>query len=239
MAGAPDEESTIAAQADLDSRFFPQIVAIVLLLSATSGIVDAVAYQRFGVFVANQTGNLVIVAIDIMEQQATATTGLSLVALVSFIIGVYSAMWLRVVLLRHGSPARTRVLLLSLESALIALVAISVFIAGETDTAYVAVTVLSLSQAVQAVVIMRIVGIAIQTVVINTALVQSATWWFDGRRRASLVAFSTPVGYFLGAAIGAYLTRLPPPTALTSALVTTVASMLVARQIRSRGAKID
>jgi uncharacterized membrane protein YoaK (UPF0700 family) len=53
------------------------------------------------------------------------------------------------------------------------------------------------------------------------------------------VAFSTPVGYFLGAAIGAYLTRLPPPTALTSALVTTVASMLVARQIRSRGATID
>lgn len=239
MAGAPDEESTSAAQSDLDSRFSPQIVAIVLLLSATSGIVDAVAYQRFGVFVANQTGNLVIVAIDIMEQQATASTGLSLVALVSFIIGVYAAMWLRVVLLRHGSPARTRVLLLSLESALIAIVAICVFIAGETATAYVAVMLLSLSQAVQAVVIMRIVGIAIQTVVINTALVQSATWWFDGRRRASLVAFSTPVGYFLGAAIGAYLTRLPPPTALTSALVTTVASMLVARQIRSRGATID
>jgi uncharacterized membrane protein YfcA len=86
---------------------------------------------------------------------------------------------------------------------------------------------------------MRIVGIAVQTVVINTALVQSATWWFGGRRKASLVAFSTPVGYLVGAAIGAYLTRWPPPTALTSALITATASMLVARHVQSRGAVIE
>ena len=226
-------------QADLDLRFFPEVAAIVLLLSATSGIVDAVAYQRFGVFVANQTGNLVVVAVDFIDGQSVQSAGLSLVALMSFIIGVFAAMWLRVVLLRHGSHARTRVVLLSLESALIAIVAVIVLLAGETTTGYFAIPLLSVSQAVQAVVIMRIVGIAVQTVVINTALVQSATWWFGGRRKASLVAFSTPVGYLVGAAIGAYLTRWPPPTALTSALITATASMLVARHVQSRGAVIE
>ena len=231
--------SPTQGQPDLDSRFFPEVAAIVLLLSATSGIVDAVAYQRFGVFVANQTGNLVVVAVDFIDGQSVLSAGLSLVALVSFVIGVFAAMWLRVALLRRGSHARTRVLLLSLEVALIAIVAVSVLLAGETATGYLAIPLLSISQAVQAVVIMRIVGIAVQTVVINTALVQSATWWFGGRRRASVVAFSTPVGYLVGATIGAYLTRWPSPTALTSALITASASMLVARHIRSRGALIE
>jgi uncharacterized membrane protein YoaK (UPF0700 family) len=236
---SPSPESLPTAEADLDARFFPEVVAIVILLSATSGIVDAVAYQRFGVFVANQTGNLVIVAVDVIEQTALASAALSLVALVSFVIGVFGAMALRVALLRRGSPTRTRVILLSIETALIAIVALGVVLGGEERTKFVAVTLLSVSQAVQAVVIMRIVGIAIQTVVINTALVQSATWWFGGRRKAALVAFSTPVGYLVGAVIGAFLTRLPPPTALSSALLTALASMLVARHIRSRGALIE
>jgi uncharacterized membrane protein YoaK (UPF0700 family) len=238
MTGPPQGEST-PETADLDGRFFPEVAALVLLLSATSGIVDAVAYQRFGVFVANQTGNLVVVAVDFIDGQSALSAGLSLVALVSFVIGVFAAMWLRVALLRHGSHARARVVLLSLEVALIAIVAVSIMFAGETATGYLAIALLSISQAVQAIVILRIVGIAVQTVVINTALVQSATWWFGGRRRASVVAFSTPVGYLVGATIGAYLTRWPPPTALTSALLTATASMLVARHIQSRGAQIE
>ena len=238
MTGPPQGEST-PETADLDGRFFPEVAAIVLLLSATSGIVDAVAYQRFGVFVANQTGNLVVVAVDFIDGQSVLSAGLSLVALVSFVIGVFAAMWLRVALLRHGSHARARVVLLSLEVALIAVVAVSIMLAGEAATGYLAIALLSISQAVQAIVILRIVGIAVQTVVINTALVQSATWWFGGRRRASVVAFSTPVGYLVGATIGAYLTRWPPPTALTSALLTATASMLVARHIQSRGAQIE
>jgi uncharacterized membrane protein YoaK (UPF0700 family) len=238
MTGPPQGEST-PETADLDGRFFPEVAAIVLLLSATSGIVDAVAYQRFGVFVANQTGNLVVVAVDFIDGQSALSAGLSLVALVSFVIGVFAAMWLRVALLRHGSHARARVVLLSLEVALIAIVAVSIMLAGEAATGYLAIALLSASQAVQAIVILRIVGIAVQTVVINTALVQSATWWFGGRRRASIVAFSTPVGYLVGATLGAYLTRWPSPTALTSALITATASMLVARHIQSRGARIE
>ena len=231
---------TSGGEDDLDLRFLPPVVALVLLLAATSGIVDAVAYQRFGVFVANQTGNLVVVAVSATTGSGgNLTTGLSLVALVSFVVGVFAAMWLRTLLRVRLSVSQVRVLLLGIEALLIALVGVAVLIAGETATAYLAVALLSASQAMHAVVITRVVGVAIQTVVINTALVQSATWWFGGRRRAALVAFSTPVGYLVGAALGSTLTRFPPPTALASALVTATASALVAQGIRSRGAPID
>ena len=68
---------------------------------------------------------------------------------------------------------------------------------------------------------------------------QVADWLSRGYRRAALIAFAVPVGYFLGATMGAVLTRIPPPTALVSALVLALLSLVVAAHLRSRGGDLD
>ena len=224
---------------DADSRFAGSVFAIVVLLSATSGIVDAVAFARFGVFVANQTGNLVIVALSLAREQPVETQIASVLALVTFTIGVFAAVLLRRALLPRLGQPRVRVVMLGIEAVLIAITGLGVVLWGAKGFAFAAVILLSLSQAIQAAVVTRIIGIAVQTVVINTALVQSAEAWSAGRRRASAIAFGTPIGYMVGAFAGALLLRFPPPTALLTALVTAGAALAVAHAIRVRGASIE
>jgi uncharacterized membrane protein YoaK (UPF0700 family) len=231
--------STPATPDDVNRQFAAATFAIVVLLSATSGIVDAVAFARFGVFVANQTGNLVIVSLSLAREQPVETRIASVLALGTFTIGVFLAVLLRKVLLRRMPQARTRVVMLSLEAILIALTGLGVVIWGTKQFAYLAVVMLSLSQSIQAAVVTRIIGLAVQTVVINTALVQSAEAWAVGRRRAAAIAFGTPIGYLLGAFIGAILLRFPPPTALMSALITAAAALITAHVIRVRGGRIE
>ncbi len=231
--------ATPAPAQDFNREYATATFAIVVLLSATSGIVDAVAFERFGVFVANQTGNLVIVALGLAKEQTLETRVASIIALVTFTIGVFVAVKFRSILRRRLSQARARVIMLLVEAILIAITGLGVLLWGEQTVAYGAVFLLSLSQAFQAAVITRIVGLAVQTVVINTALVQSAEAWVGGRRRASTIAFGTPIGYLIGAFTGALLLRFPAPTALWSALITAAAATVIAHRIRMAGAKID
>ena len=79
--------STPAQPQDANRNFAAETFAIVVLLSATSGIVDAVALSRFGVFVANQTGNLVIVSLSLAKEQPVETQIASVLALLTFTIG--------------------------------------------------------------------------------------------------------------------------------------------------------
>ena len=230
---------TPASHDEVDRRFARPIFAIVVLLAGTSGIVDALAFERFGVFVANQTGNLVIVALGLAHEQATQTRVASIIALVTFTVGVFLAVALRKQLRKRYSEDIVRVVLLSVEAALIASAGISVALWGEVAVAYVAVGLLSLSQAVQSAVITRIVGMSIQTVVINTALVQSANSWAAGHSRAAAIALGTPIGYLLGAFCGALLLRLPAPTASMSALVTSTAALVIAHRLQRAGATFD
>lgn len=234
-----------------ERSFTGSTLAVVLLLSATSGIVDAVAFARFGVFVANQTGNLVIVALGLAQEQSLQTRVASIIALVTFTLGVFLAVWIRNMLRRRlkqhepdGSAStaandRARSIMLGLEAALIAVAGVGIAMWGTKSFAYVAVALLSLSQAVQAVVVTRIVGIAIQTVVINTALVESAEALGRGKRRVSAIAFGTPVGYLLGALIGALLVRQSPPADLVLALVTATAAAFIAHRIARKGAEVE
>lgn len=231
--------ATPAPDEDFVRQYAPATFAIVVLLSATSGIVDAVAFERFGVFVANQTGNLVIAALSLAKEQTLETRVASIIALVTFTVGVFVAVTCRKLLLRRLTAPRVRVIMLWIEATLIAITGLGVFLWGEQAIAYVAVFLLSLAQAFQAAVITRIVGLAVQTVVINTALVQSAEAWAVGRRRAATIAFGTPIGYLIGAFLGAILLRFPAPTALMSALVTAAAATFIAHRIRLMGAKID
>ena len=210
-----------------------------MLLAATSGIVDSIAFARFGVFVANQTGNLVIVTLSLAGEQKTTTLVACSIALLTFTIGVFLAIFIRRELRKRGGVPRARVAMLTIQVALIAATSAGVLIWGDVAFAYTAVLLLSLSQAFQAAVVTRIVGVAIQTVVINTALVQSADAWATGRRRAAAIAFGTPIGYLVGAFLGALLMRTSGRGALLSAVVTAAIATWIAHRIRLRGAAID
>lgn len=226
-------------EGDADIQFVGPAFAIVVLLAATSGIVDAIAFSRFGVFVANQTGNLVVVTLSLAGEQKTTTLVACTIALVTFSIGVFVAILMRRELRKRGGVPRARVAMLSIEVSLIAITSVGVLIWGDAAFAYAAVLLLSLSQSFQATVITRIVGVAIQTVVINTALVQSADAWATGRRRAAAIAFGTPIGYLVGAFLGALLMRTSGRGALLSAVVTAAIATWIAHRIRLRGAAID
>lgn len=224
---------------DVDRAFATPIFAIVVLLSATSGIVDSIAFERFGVFVANQTGNLVVIALSLAGEQRATTLTACAIALVSFTAGVFIAILMRREMRKRFGIPRARVLTLAIESSLIAITSIGVFVWGTATFAYAAVALLSLSQAFQAAVVTRIVGIVLQTVVINAALVQSAEAWSTGRRRAGAIAFGTPIGYLLGAFAGALLMRSSVHAALFSAVFTAAAATVIAYRIEVRGATIE
>ena len=90
-----------------------------------------------------------------------------------------------------------------------------------------------------AAVVTRIVGMAIQTVVINTSLVQSAEALSMGRRRAAAIAFGTPIGYLLGAFVAALLLKSSAHAALFAGVVTAGAATAIAYRIQARGATIE
>ena len=224
---------------DVDRSLAGPIFAIVVLLAATSGIVDAIAFTRFGVFVANQTGNLVIITLSLTGEQKASTLTACGIALISFTVGVFAAILLRRALRRRMGITRARAITLVIESGLIVLTSIGVLVWGDVEFAYAAVLLLSLSQAFQAAVVTRIVGMAIQTVVINTSLVQSAEALSMGRRRAAAIAFGTPIGYLLGAFVAALLLKSSAHAALFAGVATAGAATLIAYRIQARGATIE
>lgn len=224
---------------DVERAFAGPLFAIVVLLAATSGIVDAIAFARFGVFVANQTGNLVIITLSLTGEQRASTLTACGIALVTFTVGVFVAILIRrAVRTKMGVP-RARVVTLIIESALIIVTSVGVLVWGDVEFAYAAVLLLSLSQAFQAVVVTRIVGMAIQTVVINTSIVQSAEAWSMGRRRAAAIAFGTPIGYLLGALVAALLLKSSAHAALFAGVATAGAATVIAYRIQARGATIE
>lgn len=229
----------MARPVDVGRAYAGPIFAIVVLLAATSGIVDAIAFARFGVFVANQTGNLVIVTLSLTGEQKASTLAACGIALASFTVGVFVAILIRKGLRRRMGIPRARVITLVIESCLIILTSIGVLVWGDVAFAYAAVFLLSLSQAFQAAVVTRIVGMAIQTVVINTSLVQSAEAWSMRRRRAAAIAFGTPIGYLLGAFIAALLLKSSAHAALFAAVGTAAVATLIAYRIQVRGATIE
>jgi uncharacterized membrane protein YoaK (UPF0700 family) len=224
---------------DVDRENARPLFAIILLLAATSGIVDALAFSRFGVFVANQTGNLVIVTLSLTGEDREAALMASAIALAAFTVGVFLAIVIRRWMRQRVSAPRARVATLVIESTFIVLASVGALVWGDARFVYAAVLLLSLSQAFQATVVTRIVGVAIQTVVINTSIVQSAEAWSAGRRRVGAIAFGTPIGYLLGAAIAALLLRLSAPAALLAAVVTAGLATGIAYRIEARGVDLD
>ena len=67
--------------------------AMVLLLAMVAGAMDARDYQSFGVFTANQAGNMVLLWVKLLEQPAVAL--LSLGSLIGAALGIAFVVYLR------------------------------------------------------------------------------------------------------------------------------------------------
>ncbi|MFM9134674.1 MAG: YoaK family protein [bacterium] len=225
--------------AGIAKGYVPHVFALVVLLSATSGGVDAVAYARFGVFVANQTGNLVIVVLSLLEGQRDRAMLASLVSLVTFTIAVFASVYLRRFLARHMSGLHVRYALLGVEALLIAVVATGMVLFGASSVDLGSIALLAASQGLQAVLLTRIAGLLVSTVVINVALVQSARAWAAGMRLAAFIALATPLGYLLGVSLALIPLNTLPALALCGAVATALGAIVVVRLMRESAMEFD
>jgi uncharacterized membrane protein YoaK (UPF0700 family) len=90
----------------------PTVVLTLLVLTAVAGGVDAVAYLHLGgVFISNQTGNLLLLAMSASGKQVV-DVGAALASFLFFLAGVMvTAGWFRVTADPHGRSARSALLL--------------------------------------------------------------------------------------------------------------------------------
>lgn len=185
-------------------------VALALVLTIATGIVDAIGFTRlFHVFPANQTGNLVLLGISVGDP-ALDEWWRPAAAMAAFAVGVAVA-WL---LGRDRGPTRRRAPLLGIECVLLVAVAL---LAGDVTPLEPSVrgphlalvlALASLAMGIQTVVIGRVAGIAMSTTFETEAIVRLAETTVDGthrppeRIRTILVLTAVLLAYSGGAAIG-------------------------------------
>lgn len=183
-------------------------VTLVLLLAAASGGIDVVAYLRYDVFVANQTGNLIIISLGITQGTQNDPVLPSLVSLAAFMLAVLVTARIRRYLVNRGTPEqRVRHRALIAEAVLLGIAAVIIVLDldRESEVRLGVIALLAASQGIQAVVLVRALGVAVQTVAINGPLVSTLNLAAQGQRWRAIVAGSAPIGYAVGAGGGALL----------------------------------
>jgi uncharacterized membrane protein YoaK (UPF0700 family) len=227
---------------------FRLAVALIATLAAVSGAVDVVSLVYAEVFVANQTGNLVVVAaasISSPDRVALAVT-----ALVCFTLGVVLAALIRRAMSSRFSLTATRETQLAVEVALIVAAAVLLALTpSDRGLRLLApIALLALAQGIQAVLLTRLLGRGVRTVAVTgpltDAIVQGVESWGrptapgGNRRRMVLLAVATPAGYAVGAALGAVAVRYGAHIGLVAAVLLSGVAAVVARGVELRGADI-
>lgn len=221
------------------------VVIAVLLLAAMSGGVDVLAYLRYEVFVANQTGNLVFVQLGLAGVQQDPAVVASIVGLASFTVTVVIAVRLRIVLERRGTGEptalhqRMSLPFLGGEIVLIAVSAVIIALDPSKRFGLVVVGLLSVSQGLQAVIITRAFGVGIQTVAINTALVNFGRIVGSKTQATALLALATPLGYALGVFVVALVQRGSQAIGLLSVVVFGLIAMALIRTLLRQGTVVE
>jgi uncharacterized membrane protein YoaK (UPF0700 family) len=198
----------VSTPAVLRRELLISAVVLVMLLSWASGGIDVVAFLRYDVFVANQTGNLIIIAIGVTQNEARDPVLPSVVSLGSFMVAVLvTALARRFLVARGSTDQQVRHQALMIEAGLLVLAAVLILfrVDDQGDVRFGVIALLAFSQGIQAVVLVRVLGVAVQTVAINGPLVSTLNLAAQGQRWRALVAGSAPVGYALGAGVGAVL----------------------------------
>jgi uncharacterized membrane protein YoaK (UPF0700 family) len=134
--------------AEASWRRDPAEVLALLVLTAVAGGIDAVAYLHLGgVFISNQTGNLLLLAMSASGEQVV-DVGAALASLLFFVAGVMiTAGWFRGGALQGARPARS-VLLLAAAATLI--IAGAGLVAADPTRHGIAVIPLALAMGAQA-----------------------------------------------------------------------------------------
>jgi len=187
-----------------------------LTLAAVTGCVDAIGFTRlFGVFPANQTGNIVLFGISVGDE-STAEWWRPGLAMLAFALGVALAH-------RGGQPLpdrHRRTVLLSVEALALAVVAL---MAGDVTrhhllhgtTAVVVLAVAAAAMGMQTVLLGRVAGISVSTTFETGAIVRLTETVTElpgsqlsvaGRRTVTVLA-SVVVCYAGGAAVATALAR--------------------------------
>jgi len=207
-------------------------VASLLVLTAVSGLVDAVAYLRLGhVFVANMTGNLVFLGLSLDPRSGLWALG-SAVAVLGFVVGAFGAGALATRLSRR--PVAWLGAAFGAEAGLLALVAVLVgtgVLPTGGHTRYATIALLALGTGLQGGTV-RQFGVPGMTTIVQTMTLTglSADATLAGgpgrrpvRRAGSVVLLA------VGAAAGALLVQLSTAAAIgvAAALVGGVATVYV------------
>jgi uncharacterized membrane protein YoaK (UPF0700 family) len=227
---------------------FRLAVVLIATLAAVSGAVDVVSLVYAEVFVANQTGNLVVVAAATLS--SPDRVALAVIALVGFTVGVVAAALIRRAMVPRWSLTAVRETQLAVEVALVlaAAVLLAITSSEEGPPLLAPIGLMALGQGIQAVLLTRLLGRGVRTVAVTgpltDAIVQGVESWGrptapgGNRRRLVLLAVATPAGYAAGAALGALAVRYESHYGLVVAVLLSLAAAVVARSVEVRGADI-
>lgn len=220
-------------------------VSITALLAAVSGCVDVVSLVYAEVFVANQTGNLVVVAAASLSDGNRVV--LALTALVAFTLGVLlAAVGRRGLRTRFGQRA-ARETLLAIEVVLVAAAGLVWRDPLATHPRLlVPIGLLALAQGIQAVLLTRLLGRGVRTVAVTGPLTDALVGAVEtagtpmaerdpARRGLMRIAIATPAGYALGAALGALVVRTGLHLGLVVAVLLATAAAVLARRVERHG----
>lgn len=216
----------------------PSLVSVLLLaLAGAAGYVDAVGYLAFEhVFVANMTGNSVLLGIATVEGHSAATLR-SVLALAGFLVGAAVGTTLTDARQAAGPWPAIVTVALSIEAAVLVVVAIAWFIFPHSTEAALGAFVIgtALAMGLQSAAARKLAVPGVSTVVLTstlTSLVARAVahvrhrQWRDPTphdpTRGPAILFGVWAAYVAGAGLGTWVTHvglpfvIAPPAALVS-----------------------
>ena len=224
---------------------------VILVLAMVAGAMDAEDFMAFGVFTANQAGNLVF--IWVRWQESAAQAWLSIFSLVGFMLGVAVVVLLRRTFPWLATPRGSRALL-SLAAVLLGVTAIAglVFLRGETLANSRELPLFSgewwaaaLSVSSSALALSVLAAVYVKVGAMNASIIASTGPLFDSvrygtaavafrdpewKRQARLVA-GFPLAWTLGAAIAAFLDVNRGVIAAIGAVTIVAIALLGARRV--------
>jgi uncharacterized membrane protein YoaK (UPF0700 family) len=221
-------------------------VSITALLAGVSGCVDVVSLVYAEVFVANQTGNLVVVAASSLSDGNRVW--LALTALIAFTAGVLlAAVGRRGLRTRFGQRA-ARETLLVVEVVLVVVAGVLVWRdpLATHPRLLLPIGLLALAQGIQAVLLTRLLGRGVRTVAVTGPLTDAIVGSVEAagtpraerdpaRRGLMRIAIATPAGYALGAALGALVVRTGLHLGLAVGVVLALVAAVLARRVERHG----
>ncbi|MFN8132871.1 MAG: YoaK family protein [Solirubrobacteraceae bacterium] len=185
-----------------------RLLTILLLLTAASGVIDAVAFLGLGqVFVANQTGNVMLLAISLPAGAGTTSVAGSIVSICAFVAGAVAGGRLAPGRILPSGVPDGAVRALLIESAFL-LAALGLWLAAH-DRAGVRLAItalLGVGLGIQAATARRVARTGISTVVLTSAIVGLAVDSPGASGRPDWWRHALPVGVMAaGGVVGAAL----------------------------------